>query len=184
MRRYSTIKYLWVNGIIDRVQGKDFLAEQVNFISDFYLRDPLNRFRENVAGWQVFSRFSAESINWYPFKALLRIQGAYPRLVALERCEALSSHPDLIKIEHLDKVVGCYSRFMKEEKGNNIIAKGLFILYIGKFQGWFDSKWTIENKIKLTEYVQRAIHRIKSVLKPVLSFRYLVEEKVRELQGK
>ena len=44
--------------------------------------------------------------------------------------------------------------------------------------------WCIENKINLVDKIKRAIYKIKAILKPILSFRYLVEEKMRNLQGK
>ena len=113
-KRYSIIKYLWAYGIIDKVQGSEFLQSQIEFLSDFYSRDPLNRFRENVVGWQVSPRFSIDAIANYPFEALLRIQGAYPRLVALENLESLSSHPDMIKLQSFDTLLGWNSRLIKE----------------------------------------------------------------------
>ena len=41
----------------------------------------------------------------------------------------------------------------------------------------------IQNKLKLTEIVRNKLYIVKAMLKPILSFRYLVEEKIRSLQG-
>ena len=117
VRKYSTIKYLWMNGIVDRVLCNQFLISQLEFLKDFYSRDPLNKFRENVVGWQISPIWSSQLIEYYPFEAILRVKGAYPRLVILERFEALSSHPDMIKLQSFDKLLGWYSSFIKESKG-------------------------------------------------------------------
>ena len=53
---------------------------------------------------------------------MMRLKGAYPRLVILDNFESLSSNPDLIKLVSLDEVFGCYSKWLNNKTSkNNII---------------------------------------------------------------
>ena len=108
--------YVWYQ-LIDEKLFKEYLDKQIAYIIDYYARNPLNQHKSNVIGWQVSPIFSKELIQQYPFEALLRVQGAYPRLVTLEKFEQLSSHPDFIKASSFDEIFSWYSAWIKQSKG-------------------------------------------------------------------
>ena len=74
-----------------------------------------------MIGWQTFPIYPENKVIEYPFEALYRVSGAYPQLAAIERYEVLSSHPDFIKIWGLDEVLWWYSKWVKQDKGKNLI---------------------------------------------------------------
>ena len=108
--------YVWYQ-LIDEKLFKEYLDKQIAYIIDYYVRNPLNQNKSNAIGWQVSPIFSKELIQQYPFEALLRVQGAYPRLVTLEKFEQLSSHPDFIKSSSFDEIFIWYSAWIKQSKG-------------------------------------------------------------------
>ena len=78
-----------MNWVIDKALCNKFLTLQLEFLEDFYSRDPLNSFRENVVGWKIYPICSTQLIESYLFEALLRTKSAYPRLVIIDRFEVL-----------------------------------------------------------------------------------------------
>ena len=65
----------------------------------------------------IFTIYPENKMIEYPFEALYRASGAYPILVAIERYEVLSLHPDFIKLWSLDEVHGWFSKWVKQNKG-------------------------------------------------------------------
>ena len=120
-QRWWRIKQLVSNGIIDKKLSRSYLENQIKFLIDYYWRNPINQYHDNVIGWQTFPIYPENKVIEYPFEALYRVSGAYPRLAAIERYEVLSSHPDFIKIWGLDEVLWWYSKWVKQDKGKNLI---------------------------------------------------------------
>ena len=119
--RYSTIKHLTMNGILDKKLYKSFIDSQLKFLFDTYSRDPFNKLGKSVIGWQVSPMHTPEAISTFSFEALLRLNGTYPKLIILEKYESLTSHPDLIKLSKFDQVLGFYKKFMKQNKGKILL---------------------------------------------------------------
>ena len=69
-QRCLKIKQLISNGIINKRLFKNYLEYQLKFLIDYYCRNPVNQYHDNVIGLQSFPIYPENKIIEYAFEAL------------------------------------------------------------------------------------------------------------------
>ena len=170
IQRALNIQYLILQGEINCSQNSKYTERALSFLYDVYSEDRLTKEERTLAGSQSGPKYKSKIIRKNPFEAIFRVDDTFGRLKVLYHSEELTSLTCFTNASFLGKVFGITKRFGVDY--NQLTLRLDFLTLL----------WIRERKLHIVDKIGQKMNKIYQRLFPILSYRYLVEEEVREQQ--